>query len=72
MKRLETLPTVTLPKICLPLVFPEMVDTLPVHSCVHEKRLEEVRDMRVCHHTHISDLLSLQGTLTTLKKAGSC
>lgn len=24
------------------LVFPEMVDTLPVHSCVHEKRPEEV------------------------------
>lgn len=26
------------------LIFPEMVETLPVHSCVHEKRPEEVGD----------------------------
>lgn len=47
--RLETLSTVILLWICLPLnlvflVFPEMVDSLPVHSYVHEKRPEEVRD----------------------------
>lgn len=63
--------TVILARNCPPLdlaflVFPEMEDIHSVPSCAYKKSPEEVRNS---HHTLDSDTLSLQGTLTTVKKA---